>query len=68
MATDKQESKTINLTIAELENLIALGNRAQMTGVEADTWVALKYKIAEAVDAVEPDEELDDDQKPGGTA
>lgn len=36
----------LQLTIDDCANLIAFGNRAQMAGKEADTWVLLKSKIA----------------------
>lgn len=36
----------MKLNPAELQNLIAFGNRAMMPGSEADTWVELKTKLA----------------------
>lgn len=46
-----QMDKTVTLTLKldEVRNVVAFGNRAQMSGAEADTWVSLKQKIAEAV-------------------
>lgn len=35
----------LNLTIEEISNLIAFGNRATMQGKEADTWYHLKVKL-----------------------
>lgn len=40
----------LTLTIDDVRNLIAFGNRAQMSGVEADGWVALKHKVLRQVD------------------
>lgn len=40
------ETITLQLTAEEANNLIAFGNRATMTGAEADTWVDLKKKVA----------------------
>lgn len=48
----------LTLTLDDVRNVIAFGNRAEMRGAEADTWVALKQKFAEAVrEANEPREE-----------
>ena len=55
MGTEQAKTKTIQLTSPELENLIAFGNRGTMTGVEADLWVDLKGKLAEAIAAPEPE-------------
>jgi hypothetical protein len=33
------------MTNDDLANIIAFGNRASMTGAEADTWVELKRKL-----------------------
>ncbi len=60
------------LTENDLKNLIAFGNRADMKGAEADTWVDLKQRLAQA----EPEgdkgtDEADDDLEnlsPGGSA
>ena len=35
----------MNLTIEDVQNLIAFGNRATMQGKEADTWVELKQRL-----------------------
>ena len=35
----------LSLTAEEISNLIAIGNRADMKGAEADTWVALKQTL-----------------------
>lgn len=43
-----QETITVTLTDDDLANLVAFGNRAQMNGAEADTWVALKQRLIEA--------------------
>jgi len=40
---------TLTLTMDEIRNLVAFGNRSEMRGAEADTWVALKQTIAQAV-------------------
>lgn len=47
--TDQQSKPTIvcELTITnhDIENLIAFGNRAQMTGLEAGLWVELRSNL-----------------------
>ena len=35
----------MKLTIEDVQNLIAFGNRATMQGKEADTWVELKQRL-----------------------
>ena len=35
----------LKLTIEDVQNLIAFGNRATMQGKEADTWVELKNRL-----------------------
>jgi hypothetical protein len=35
----------VRMTNDDLANIIAFGNRASMTGAEADTWVELKRKL-----------------------
>jgi len=52
----------LKLTIDELRNMIAFGNRAQMNGAEADTWVALKAKLMAEGQRLEAErKELPDD-------
>lgn len=66
----------IPLSEADAANLIAFGNRASMSGAEADTWVDLKNRIVSAVnrgtgndDAVPGIDGLEDEElKPGGSA
>lgn len=36
----------LKLTIEDLNNMISFGNRAQMQGSEADTWVDLKTRLS----------------------
>lgn len=43
------KQKTLIMSEEDLRNMIAFGNRAQMTGVEADTWVALKARLVKAM-------------------
>lgn len=43
----------ITLTNHDIANLIAFGNRAQMNGHEADTWVYLKHNLVAALQAGE---------------
>lgn len=69
-----QKTNLVPLTDSDLTNLVAFGNRASMTGAEADTWVELKQRLTKARDATNDDDgvpgiDLDDeDLKPGGTA
>lgn len=44
-----EETITIQLTRGEIHNLIAFGNRASMTGLEADEWVAVKNNLARQI-------------------
>lgn len=39
----------IEMTDVDAENLIAFGNRANMTGAEADVWFLLKQQIGGAI-------------------
>lgn len=58
------EPVTVQLTISEddASNLVAFGNRASMSGVEADTWVDLKRRIGAAV------RQAREDRRVGGIA
>lgn len=40
----------LTLTIDDCKNLVAFGNRAQMSGAEADLWVSLKHRLLRQVD------------------
>lgn len=59
---------TLRLTEAQINDLLAFGNRAQMSGREAPVWVELNRLITRAVKEADQDE-LDLAQgSPGGTA
>jgi len=59
METETQK-KLVPLNKADLQNLIAFGNRAQMSGLEADSWVELKQRLvmefSNAADAADEEE------------
>lgn len=42
---------TLELNDVDVENLIAFGNRAQMSGAEAEVWVRLKMGLIDALEA-----------------
>ncbi len=69
----------VPLTENDIVNIVAFGNRANMKGAEADTWVELKNRLVEATREKEREPtdrlvELEDtdidleDCNPGGTA
>lgn len=61
----------VRLTDQDIQNLVAFGNRADMKGKEADTWVDLKMRLIEAMTPEDiPEPEPDDlaDASPGRTA
>lgn len=41
------------MTNHDLANLIAFGNRAHMSGQEADTWVDLKHRLVATLDQLD---------------
>jgi hypothetical protein len=43
----------ITLSNHDIANLIAFGNRAQMNGQEADTWVYLKHNLVAALESAD---------------
>lgn len=61
---------TLRLTEEQIRDLIAFGNRAQMTGREAPVWVELNGILFRAIKEADQSElDLDDDTvKPGGSA
>ena len=44
---------SLTLTNHDIQNIVAFGNRAHMTGQEADTWVDLKIRLSMAVEQAE---------------
>lgn len=55
---NQETAVPIPLTKSDIQNLIAFGNRSQMSGQEAEIWVELKHRLAQAYDAaVNADEE-----------
>lgn len=63
---------TLTIDQRDIQNIIAFGNRATMTGAEADTWAELKQRLARI--AQEAAQERDEGRErllegvPGGTA
>lgn len=62
---------SVELSTDDLANIVAIGNRANMSGLEADTWVELKNRLrlaAQPKPEPEPDLDLEGFGSPGGTA
>ena len=63
--TEKEPTLSIQLTTTDCQNFVAFGNRATMSGKEADTWVALKMKLLHQVqDAQTAAQEKPQDRAP----
>ena len=49
MEKKNQQTVTVELTTDDIRDLVAFGNRAQMSGVEAPRWVELNGKLVAAL-------------------
>lgn len=48
---EKTPTISVELTTDDIRDLVAFGNRAQMSGVEAPRWVELNQKLVRALQA-----------------
>jgi hypothetical protein len=68
---DRLRVITLRLTEGQIRDLIAFGNRAQMSGQEAPVWVELNGRLMQAIKEADQ-EELDLSEvaelSPGGSA
>ena len=62
----RQQTVMIELTTDDIRDLIAFGNRAQMSGVEAPRWCELNAKLSQSL-RKEPGLELVAAGEPGGS-
>lgn len=58
MENQTEPTVAIPLSESDVKNIIAFGNRSTMSGVEADTWVELKNRLAGEFRAGLPEPEV----------
>lgn len=65
--TQKPQTITVELTREDISDLIAFGNRSQMSGREAPRWCELNARLTQAMQNPEPGLELVAKGEPGGS-